>query len=166
MTFISWWVDTSAAEVVASQLHARDDPLRRRNVQRILIALTLANLALLIFSLTRAGSVGAQAAAPVLRGRALEIVDSAGRVRASIKVLPANPSFKWPDGRVGYPETVLLRMITPEGRPNVKIGASETGASLGLGGQSDPTYVTLLAEGTSTSVKLVNKDGKQYFVKP
>ena len=51
-----------------------------------------------------------------------------------------------PDGTTGYPETVLLRLINSEGRPNVKIGASERGAGVGLGGESDPTYVQILAE--------------------
>ncbi len=53
-------------------------------IQRFAIALTLINLALLILLLAQKLSAGAQNVAPVLRGRALEIVDSEGRVRASI----------------------------------------------------------------------------------
>jgi hypothetical protein len=108
----------------------------------------------------------AEGAAPVLRGRALEIVDDRGRVRASITVLPADPTVKMPDGTVGYPETVLLRLITSKGRPNVKIGASERGAGQVLGGESDPTYVQILAEGPSTSLKLSNGDGREQLIKP
>ncbi|MCA1696315.1 MAG: hypothetical protein LC749_17235, partial [Actinobacteria bacterium] len=52
-------------------------------IQRVLIALTVVNLALLVFVLVQIKS------APVLRGRSLEIVDDQGRVRASIKVQPA-----------------------------------------------------------------------------
>src|SRR5437667_12909207 len=57
---------------------------------RFVVALTLLNLALLIFTLAQLPPALAQGAAPVLRGRALEIVDAQGRVRASINVYPAS----------------------------------------------------------------------------
>jgi hypothetical protein len=134
--------------------------------QRLLIALTILNFALLAFTLVRPEAAGAESIAPILRGRALEIVDNQGRVRASITVIPANPTFKMPDGAVGYPDSVLLRLISPEGRPNVKIGASDNGAGLGLGGQDDPTYVQVLAQGATTSLKLTNHDGREQVIKP
>jgi hypothetical protein len=93
-------------------------------------------------------------------------VDDKGRVRASISILPADPSVKMPDGTTGYPETVLLRLITSKGRPNVKIAATERGAAALLGGESDPTYVQILAEGPRTSLKLRDKDGQQRMLKP
>jgi hypothetical protein len=65
-----------------------------------------------------------------------------------------------------FPETVLLRLITPEGRPNVKIGASKDGSGLGLGGEDDPTYVQILAQGSQTSLKLTDHDGKEQVIKP
>ena len=134
--------------------------------QRLLVAITVLNLLLLVFSLGQTRAILAEGAAPVLRGRALEIVDDKGRVRASITVLPADPTVKMPDGTVGYPETVLLRLITSKGRPNVKIGATERGAGQVLGGESDPTYVQILAEGPSTSLKLSNGDGRERLIKP
>ena len=135
-------------------------------IQRLLIALTVVNIALLMFSFARTEAAAAKGTAPVLRGRALEIVDDRGRVRASITVFPANPSVKMPDGTTGYPETVLLRLINSAGRPNVKIAATERGAAVGFGGESDPTYVPILAEGGSTSLKLTNKDGQEQLIKP
>jgi hypothetical protein len=93
-------------------------------------------------------------------------VDDRGRVRASITVFPANPSVKMPDGSTGYPETVLLRLISSAGRPNVKIAASERGAAVSFGGESDPTNVQILAAGGSTSVKLTNEDGREQLIKP
>jgi hypothetical protein len=134
--------------------------------QRFLVALTVINVLLLVFSVGQTQAVVTQAPAPILRGRALEIVDDRGRVRASITVLPADPNFKMPDGTKGYPETVLLRLITSEGRPNVKIGASVSGSGLGLGGEDDPTYVQILAEGPSTSLKLTNQNGREQVIKP
>ena len=133
---------------------------------RLLVALTGLNLVLLAFSLGQSGAVAEPGVAPVLRGHALEIVDDRGRVRASITILPADPAVKMPDGTTGYPETVLLRLITSAGRPNVKIAATERGAGQVLGGESDPTYVQMLAEGPSTSLRLSNKDGKVQVVKP
>src|SRR5881409_2097960 len=127
-------------------------------IQPVMIALTVANAGMLLFSLAQPHHVAAQDVAPVLRGRALEIVDDRGRVRASIKVFPADPTVKMPDGSTGYPETVLLRLINSKGAPNVKISASEDGSGMSLGGDSNPTHVQILARGTNTSLKLVNKE--------
>ncbi len=145
-------------------------------VQRLLIAVTVINLGLSIFLLAQirrvdagsveAGSVEAASPAPVLRGSALEIVDDQGRVRASIKLHPADPNFKMPDGTKGYPETVMFRLIDPKGRPEVKIGASEQGGGVGLIGETDTTHVLLEAKGPDTSLKLTNKAGKQQLIKP
>ena len=140
-------------------------------VQRLLVVLTIVNLGILMLQLTRTIPVVADSTQPVLRGRALEIVDDHGKVRASLQVVPAGPARRH-DGSLSdssgkiYPETVLLRLIDPNGRPTVKLGASEQGAGLGLGGESDPTYIVLQAQGTDTSLKLTNKDGRQQLIKP
>jgi hypothetical protein len=134
--------------------------------QRFLVVITVFNLLLLLFTLSQKRAVAAEGTAPVLRGRALEIVDDRGRVRASIRIQPADPTVKMPDGTVGYPETVLLRLIDSKGGPNVKLGATERGAGLLLGGESDPTYVQILAKGPSTSLKLSNKDGREQLITP
>ena len=145
-------------------------------IQRLLAALTVVNLGLAMFLLAQicrvdaasgaAHSAEAGSPAPVLRGRTLEIVDDQGRVRASIKLHPADPNYKWPDGRTGIPETVMLRLIDAKGRPEVKLGASEQGAGLGLAGETDSTYVTLKSEGPDCSLKMTNKEGRQQMIKP
>jgi len=135
-------------------------------VQRIAVVLTLINLANLTFNVGQVGPATAEGVAPVLRGRALEILDDRGRVRASISIVPADANVTMPDGTKGYPETVLLRLINSRGRPNIKIAATESGAGQLLGGVSDPTYVQILAEGRSTSLKLSNKDGREQLIKP
>jgi len=82
---------------------------------RSLVALTSINLALLLLILAQQlRPAFAQNEVPVLRGRALEIVDAQGRVRASINVLPSSRS---PSGE-DQAETVLLRLITERGPPN------------------------------------------------
>jgi hypothetical protein len=134
--------------------------------QRIGIGLTVLNLVILMFVLLRAKSTPSPEVAPVLRGGALEIVDDQGRVRAMIKVFPASPTAKMPDGTTGYPETVLLRLIDSKGAPNVKIAATEDGSVVSLVGESNPTHVQVLARGTDPSIKLVNKDGREQLIKP
>ena len=132
--------------------------------QRIAIVLTVINLLLLVSILAPFNPTNAQGSAPVLRGRALEIVDNEGRVRASINVLPAGPSVPVPDGKI-YPETVLLRLIDPNGRPSVKLGASVQGSGIFLGGDSDLTYVVLKAEGAESWLKLLSKGGREQIIK-
>ena len=101
--------------------------------QRFIIGLTVLNLFILMSTLFRANSAATPEVAPVLRGRALEIVDERGRVRAMIKVFPPSPNVRMPDGTTGYPETVLLRLIDSKGAPNVKIAATEDGSALSFG---------------------------------
>jgi hypothetical protein len=132
----------------------------------LLILLTGVNVSLFSYQFAKPHrGLAAQADVPaVLRARALEIVDERGRVRASLSILPENPKALW-KGKP-YPETVLLRMITADGRPNVKLGASKNGAGLLIGGESDPTYVQLLAEGGETTVKLINKNRAERLITP
>jgi hypothetical protein len=134
--------------------------------QRWAIGLTVMNLAILTFLLLRATSFAAPRAAEILRGRGLEIVDDQGHVRAMIKVFPATPEAKMPDGTKGYPETVLLRLIDSKGAPNVKIAATEDGSAVSFGGESNPTHIQILARGPSTSLKLVNQNGRERLIKP
>src|SRR5262245_41692045 len=134
--------------------------------QRLAIALTVVNLFILIFLLAQMRSSSADGVVPVLRGRTLEIVDEQGKVRASIKVHPADKTYKMPDGKIGYPETVMFRLIDANGRPEVKLGASEEGGGLGLVGSSDSTHVILQAEGADSSLKLTDKGGRQQIIKP
>jgi hypothetical protein len=128
--------------------------------------LTMLNLVILTLALFRANPATSAQVAPVLRGRALEIVDDRGRVRAMIRVFPPAPQAKMPDGTTGYPETVLLRLVDSEGAPNIKIAATEDGSALSFGGESNPTHVQILARGANTSLKLVNKDGRQQVIRP
>jgi hypothetical protein len=133
--------------------------------QRLLLALTVVNLGLLILLLlSHIGPALADSAAPVLRGRALEIVDERGRVRASLSVLPPSTQA---NGETSS-ETVLLRLITERGRPSVKIGASEQAAGVSFAGPSGTkdTYVILQAKGTASSLRLRKEDGREQIIQP
>jgi hypothetical protein len=135
------------------------------NWQRPAVILTVLNFVLLIFVVFQVRPVSAAPdVAPVLRGRALELVDDHGRVRAEIKVFPAQPNLKMPDGTVGYPEAVQLRLIDSGGGPNVKLVAAEDGSGLVLGGEAG--YVQILSRGASPFLKIVSKDGREHIIKP
>ena len=128
-------------------------------------ALTIANLGLLLLLVSQQlRPAFGQGEAPVLRGRALEIVDSQGRVRASISVLPAAKSSSGEEEA----ETVLLRLITERGRPSVKISSSEPASGLSFAGPTGTkdTYVILQSKGTTSSLKVKNEDGRERVVTP
>ena len=132
---------------------------------RVLLALTAANMVLLIVLLIQGfGPAHAQGAASVLRGRALELIDEQGRIRASLSVLPAGTST----GGVVYPETVLLRLITERGRPSVKLSASEQASGLSFAGPTGTreTYVILESRETASMLKVRNEDGREQVIKP
>jgi len=130
-----------------------------------LYAVMVLNLALLALALAQQFRPAlAQQELPVLRGRALEIVDPQGRIRASITVLPASNSSSGEE----QSETVLLRLITERGRPSVKIGASEPTSGLSFAGPTGTkdTYVVLQSTGTTSSLKLRSADGRQQVLEP
>src|SRR4249920_613259 len=132
---------------------------------RSLIALTAVNLALLLFTVAQQlRPAFAQGEPPVLRGRALEIVDAQGRVRASINVLPPAKSSTADE----QAETVLLRLITERGRPSVKIASSEPASGLSFAGPTGTkdTYVTLGSNATTSSLKLRNENGREHVITP
>jgi|SRR5262245_43723739 len=129
---------------------------------KVLFAVTLLNLALLVLVMAQLGPIAVSNATSVLRGRALEITDAQGRVRASIVV---HGPVATPGGAMSA-ETVVLRLIDPNGRPSVKIAGSETAAGLSFVGESDATQIILKAEGAASALKLATKDGRQQLISP
>ena len=132
-------------------------------MQRIAIAVTVINLALMIILFTKMNPATAQKEQnklQVLRGSGLEIVDSLGKVRASI-------SFHAPvvqDG-ITYPGGILLRLIDSKGQPSVKIGAAEDGGGLSFANELQG-YVQLMAKESGGFLKIKNADGKEQVIKP
>ena len=122
--------------------------------QRFLIAISAFNVACAAVSLSqlpRAKAAGPEVS-DVVRTRHLEVVDTAGRVRASITVHPA---------KAGEEEAVVLRLVNPEGMPGVKLalgGQSNVGLAL-IARQGD--YLQLFADGVR-----VTKDSKQRAIWP
>jgi len=134
--------------------------------QRLFAALTVVNAAVLAFQLFHPRPAGAEGTPAVLRAHALEIVDKQDRVRATLSVIAADPTFKMPDGSKGSPETVLLRMINERGRPTVKLESTGTGSAMGLFGENDPTNVLITARRTEAAVSATRQDGHNQTFKP
>jgi hypothetical protein len=131
--------------------------------QRLIITLTVINLSVLLIVLLLFLTSFKSDVVPIVRAQAFELIDKNGKVRAEIKVLPAEPTLKMPDGTVGYPETVLFRLVDSGGRPNVKISATEDGSGLVLGGEAG--YVQILSRTAEPTVKLANKKGNEQLIK-
>jgi len=133
-------------------------------MHRFTLGLTVLNLVLLavLVSTKAATALGSQQELPVLRGRALEIVDTQGRVRANILV--HGPETV---NGVTYPETVLFRLIDPNGGPLVKLTVARNGSALGLSdGLSGDGGVQLYARDTASFVRVVNRSGRIQLLRP
>jgi hypothetical protein len=132
-------------------------------IQRVAIGITIINLLLMVVILARINPVSAQKEqikAHVLRGSGLEIVDSLGKIRASISFHAAVEK----DG-VKYPSGILLRLIDSKGQPSVKIGAAEDGAGISLANESQG-YIQLIAKESGEFLKIKTANGKEQVIKP
>lgn len=131
-------------------------------LQPLLLALTVINLGLFGYVVSQQGASAAPGDDGILRGKGLQIVDDSGKVRASISIFP---SEKLKDGST-YPETVLLRLITPDGRPSVKLAAMTTGSGFSFTDGKGLSYVQLIAENDDPKINIVDKAGKKVSVLP
>jgi len=131
--------------------------LRSLKIQPLLLALTVINLGLFGYTISQQGAQAAPNDDGIIRGKGLQIVDERGKVRASISIMPAT---KLQDGST-YPETVLLRLITPDGRPSVKLSALTDGSGMSLSDGQGLSYVQVLARGDKPEINIVDKSGRK-----
>jgi hypothetical protein len=97
---------------------------------------------------------------PVLRGRALEVVDARGIVRFGVTVEPPTD-----EGGTHRPERVLVRVASPGAGPGVKLVSSAEGTSL-LMMHDDRPLVQLTADATTSVIRLVGADGRTRRITP
>jgi hypothetical protein len=131
------------------------------NTTRLVLALTGLNLVLLLGNLMMGPRAVAQDALPVLRGRALEIVDTRGQTRARISIEPETTV----DGKT-YPEAAVLRLTGANGRIRVKLGADDQGSGLLLANDQQAPGIHLLATRDGASLKLASPDGREQVLRP
>ena len=130
-------------------------------IQRLALALTVINLILMLLHLTvmQARSTTAQTVSPILRARALELVDERNVVRARLNVKESE-----------------LDLFDKNGIIRVKLGAGEDGSGLVLsegGTDASRGYVQIIARRTGTSerpattgITLKGSDGRQRVFTP
>jgi hypothetical protein len=126
-------------------------------LQPMLLALTVINLGLFGFTISQQRAMAAPNDDGIIRGKGLQITDDKGKVRASISIMPAS---KLPDGST-YPETVLLRLITEDGRPSVKLSALTDGSGMSLSDGQGLSYVQVLARGDKPEINIIDKAGRK-----
>jgi hypothetical protein len=127
--------------------------------QRIAVALAAINVALLLLTAAQAGPTTAQTVTPILRGRALELVDDRGEVRSRLDVEPN--------------DEVVLRLLDKNGTIRVKLGAAEDGSGLVLLDEATEPAIHVIARrsGTAdrpatTSITLRGAGGRQHVIRP
>ena len=122
-------------------------------LRRLLTVLTIVNFGLLIFLLAQIRPVGAQEVAPVLRTRALEIVDEQGRVRANLKI-------------DHDPEVTILHMTDQNGRIRVKLGADSDGSGVVLLNNTQAPGIQMKADGRGSVITWTDNAGRAHAVQP
>jgi hypothetical protein len=131
---------------------------------RVSITLIIVNLVLLGLQFAHGSPDRADPIAPIVRAHEIQLVDDQGRERAQLKVWPAQPNVKMPDGAIGMPEVVELYMMTSNGHRNIKFGASEDGAGLILGG--DKGWIQLLSRGVEDPlIRIHTNDGREKTIR-
>jgi hypothetical protein len=133
---------------------------------RLLVVLTVVNFGMLVHQAVRLPAAQAEGAPAILRGSGIEIVDDQGRLRAQLKVEPAGTHVDSAGTKIAYPETVIFRLITADGKPRVKLTTSDPGSGLMLLGSSDTTRALLKADGATTTLILRNDEAKQRSISP
>ena len=132
--------------------------------QRLAIVLTAINLVLLLLTVAQVRSTTAQSVAPILRGRALELVDERGVVRARLGIKGSNGPIE-------------LDLFDRSGINHVKLGAGEDGSGLLLTDEvrdsASSSYVQIIARRTgtperpkTTSITLKGADGRERVITP
>ena len=128
-------------------------------IQRLAVALTVANLVLLLLTVTQAGSISRDVVTPTLRTQVLELVDDSGQIRSRLEVKPGGE--------------VLLQLFDQKGIIKVKLGAGEEGSGMFLADETTQSGVQTVARqsGTSerpktTSITLTGKNGQQRTITP
>jgi hypothetical protein len=122
------------------------------NTLRIAVALGALNLVILVGAAAHTRTAGVQSGEGILRGRALELVDEGGKTRARINVER--------DGEV------VFRLLDQEGTIRVKLGAGKEGSGMLLANDATEPGVHILAKATGSSIKVVNKDGRERVIAP
>jgi len=128
-------------------------------IQRLAVALTVANLVLLLLTVTQAGSISRDVVTPTLRTQVLELVDDSGQIRSRLEVKAGGE--------------VSLQLFDQKGIIKVKLGAGESGSGMFLADETTQSGVQIIASqnGTAemtktTGITMTSKNGQQRVITP
>ncbi|MBV9963657.1 MAG: hypothetical protein JO072_15555 [Parafilimonas sp.] len=127
------------------------------------LVITIINLIIMTIVLTKVNPAMAQQTQntlQVLRGKGLEVIDSMGRIRASISfhsAITQNGKF--------YPEGVLFRLIDAKGQPSVKIDVTENGSGISLSNEAKG-FVQIASQENGGFLKIKSAGGAEKTFQP
>jgi hypothetical protein len=122
--------------------------------KQLIICLVLINLSVLFYLVSTSSTKAErlQSVAPIIRARAIELVDANGQSRALLNIETNG-------------ETVF-RLRDAKGTIRVKLGASEGGSGLLLLDDATNPGLHALAKKSGTTVTLFNKTGRKHVIEP
>ncbi|MGE5811166.1 MAG: hypothetical protein ACM339_06665 [Ignavibacteria bacterium] len=116
-----------------------------------LTVLMIVNLLMFIFLMGGLSSSSADDQ-KILKIRGLEMIDENGLIRSSLRLEPEGE--------------VILRFFDNKGEIRFKAGASEKGSGLLLINNLTNPGVQIIAKDIGTSLKLIDKNGKEKLIEP
>ena len=119
--------------------------------QRVVNLFSLLNLLLLVFLFVQAPSTAQQSVTPLLRARAIELVDERGKIRAQLNVETTGE--------------VVFRLRDAKGTIRSKFGASEVGSGLSLMDDRTEATVQIRANQSGASMTVIDREGHARVVK-
>lgn len=119
--------------------------------QRVNNVFSVINLLLLFFLLVQVPSIAQQSVTPVVRARAIELVDEHGKVRAQLNVEATGE--------------VVFRLRDAKGTIRSKFSANEDGSGLSLMDDRTEATVQIRANQTGASMTLIDREGHGRVVK-
>jgi hypothetical protein len=121
------------------------------DVRRFAVSMACVGIVIVVGWLFQDRPAAAQTEPDVVRARAIELVDSRGRVRAQLNVESSGE--------------VVFRLRDSTGTIRVKLGASEDGSGLLLANEVTEPGVHILANRRATSVT-VQRGGQRQVITP
>lgn len=119
--------------------------------QRIAIAVTAINLSALAFFQLNTPTSARSDVAPIIRARAIELVDDNGKTRAQLDIEKTGE--------------VVFRLRDPNGTIRTKLGAGTDGSGLSMMDDRTEATVQIKAEKAGTGITLYDRDGKANPIK-
>lgn len=119
--------------------------------QRVAVVVSVVNVLLLVFLLAQARSSAGSDVAPVLRARAIELVDESGKVRAQLNIESNGEA--------------VFRLRDQKGTIRAKFGAGEDGSGISLMDDRTEATVQIKANKNGSGITLFSRDGQKREVK-